>query len=312
MDLISVIVPVYNVEQYLKDCIDSVISQTYKNIEIILIDDGSTDYSGTICDDYQTKDNRIKVIHKENGGLSSARNCGIDTASGKFITFVDSDDIIQPKYIEYLYNALIAYDADFSWCYFNYAKKLIKDLTASDEFKPVLLVGCEFYNEEAYKKGGVNSTAKLFKREIFSKIRFSDGRIHEDAFLYNDLLKNKFERVVLIENELYIYRLHNNSIVKSKMTDKKLMDSIDVNIELLNMVEDDDEKKELLTLCLNNLCKFIFHQEWTRKNKDYLKIKIKFFCKKTLKHDKRLLKRIKYSLGCLLPSLYLIFIKRKK
>ena len=106
MDLITVVVPVYNVEQYLKDCIDSIILQTYKDIEIILVDDGSTDTSGLICDEYKSKDKRIKVFHKENGGLSSARNCGIENATGKYITFVDSDDVVRENYILFLYKAI--------------------------------------------------------------------------------------------------------------------------------------------------------------------------------------------------------------
>ena len=118
-DLISVIVPIYNVEKYINRCIDSIIEQTYTNLEIILVDDGSTDNSGSICDEYAKKDNRIKVIHKENGGVSSARNVGLDTAIGQYITFVDSDDYIEKKYCEILLKTLKKQKADCVACGYN-------------------------------------------------------------------------------------------------------------------------------------------------------------------------------------------------
>ena len=117
-DLISVIIPVYNVDKYLERCIDSVIVQTYSNLEIILVDDGSNDDSGIICDRYAKFDDRIKVIHKKNGGVSSARNEGIKYCNGKYIGFVDSDDYIDSTMYEYLYNLLISNDADISCCDF--------------------------------------------------------------------------------------------------------------------------------------------------------------------------------------------------
>ena len=115
-ELISIIVPVYNVEKYLNRCIDSLISQTYQNIEIILVDDGSTDSSSEIVDGYLKKDNRIKVFHKDNGGLSDARNKGIEISKGKYLSFVDSDDYVTNTYIETLYNTIIEYEADISIC----------------------------------------------------------------------------------------------------------------------------------------------------------------------------------------------------
>ena len=112
--LISIIIPVYNVEKHLKKCVDSVLVQSYNNIEVILIDDGSTDKSGNICDKLALSDSRIVVKHKKNGGLSSARNMGIDEAKGEYITFIDSDDVISEDYIEYLYKNLIDNDSDIS------------------------------------------------------------------------------------------------------------------------------------------------------------------------------------------------------
>ena len=117
-ELISIIIPIYNVEKYLHCCINSVIRQTYKNLEIILIDDGSPDNCGKICDEYAKKDNRIKVIHKENGGLSSARNAGLDIAKGEYISFVDSDDYVAENFIEKLYKLCKENDADIAECDF--------------------------------------------------------------------------------------------------------------------------------------------------------------------------------------------------
>ena len=116
MDLISVIVPVYNVEKYLDKCIQSIVDQTYTNLEIILVDDGSPDNSGAICDEWAEKDNRIKVIHKANGGLSDARNAGLDIATGEYIAFVDSDDYIELDFYDKLYNVIKATNCDISIC----------------------------------------------------------------------------------------------------------------------------------------------------------------------------------------------------
>lgn len=126
-ELISIIVPVYNVEQYLDDCLISIINQTYKNLEIILIDDGSTDKSGKICDEYAKKDSRIIVIHKENGGVSSARNAGLRIAKGAYIGFVDPDDWIAEDMYEVLYSNAKKYDADVSVCKYKIVKNRRKD-----------------------------------------------------------------------------------------------------------------------------------------------------------------------------------------
>ena len=115
-DLISVIVPVYNVESYLRKCLDSIVGQTYKKLEIILVDDGSTDGSGSICDEYAKEDHRIKVIHKDNDGVSSARNIGIDNVEGKYILFVDADDIVNERYVEILYIELLKHKVDIVFC----------------------------------------------------------------------------------------------------------------------------------------------------------------------------------------------------
>ena len=148
-DLISIVVPIYNVEKYLEKCINSIIIQTYKNIEIILVNDGSTDSSGKICDIYLKKDKRIKVIHKKNGGLSDARNVGIENAKGKYIAFIDSDDFIDSDFIEILYNLIIEYNADVSCCKCNVIYK--KNKKQQVEEKINIFTNYEAINEMLYQ-----------------------------------------------------------------------------------------------------------------------------------------------------------------
>ena len=177
-DKISVIVPVYNVEKYLSKCIDSILSQTYKNLEIILVDDGSPDSSPKICDKYKERDNRIKVIHKKNGGLASARNAGMDIATGKYIGFVDSDDMIAEDMYEVLLENMIKSNAEIAVCYktdilenLQTGKGIVEELNKTQALKKMVL-GIEF---------GSHACDKLFKREILvSDIRFPEGKTYEE------------------------------------------------------------------------------------------------------------------------------------
>lgn len=136
--LISVIIPVYNVEKYLHRCLDSVIEQTYKNLEVILIDDGSTDHSGEICDDYAAKDVRIHVIHQENQGVSAARNKGLDTAKGEYIAFVDSDDYILPEMYAKMLECIIENNVDFCVCQWQYEYADGRQVVQKDKIDPAI------------------------------------------------------------------------------------------------------------------------------------------------------------------------------
>ena len=140
MDKISVIVPVYNVEKYLDKCVESIVNQTYKNLEIILVDDGSTDSCPEICDEWAKKDNRIKVIHKPNGGLSSARNAGMDSMTGSYIQFVDSDDYIKSNMIEVMYGNIIKGDYDVCVCNYSFIDESDNVISATDFKKSILRV----------------------------------------------------------------------------------------------------------------------------------------------------------------------------
>ncbi|GFI42006.1 glycosyltransferase family 2 protein [Thomasclavelia cocleata] len=221
-DCISVIVPVYNVEKYLNCCIESIINQTYQNIEIILVDDGSTDKSGYICDNYAKKDNRIKVIHKTNGGLSSARNYGIDKANGKYITFIDSDDYISKHYCQILLETLMKYDADISIGNYKRVNENIQDDLDISDYNIDTLTGKEACFK-LYTKQMVQFTTawgKLYKSSFFEKYRYPIGKIHEDEYVtYKMLFESK--KVVALDEQIYFYRVNMDGIMLSKFSLKR-------------------------------------------------------------------------------------------
>lgn len=218
---ISVIVPVYNVEQYLERCVESIINQTYKNLEIILVNDGSTDNSGKLCDELAKKDDRIKVIHKENGGLSDARNTGIEVAESELIGFIDSDDYIDKDMYEVLYNNLRNTNSDLSMCalydvFNNIIPPQVKqvdilELTSQEAIKMVM---------EA-KILSVTAVNKLYKKDLFSDLKFELGKIAEDAFIMIKLL-DKCEKVVATNEKKYYYIHRENSITTQKFSPKFL------------------------------------------------------------------------------------------
>ena len=222
--LISVIVPIYNVEKYLRKCVDSILNQTYENLEIILVDDGSTDNCPKICDYYQKKDKRIRVIHKENGGLSDARNCGLDIAKGEYVGFVDSDDFIHHRMFELLLKYLLENNADISIC--NYTKVTEVDLKI-DENIELKEINCyskkEFIKKLVQEDGGKYIVAwnKLYKRKIFDQLRFPYGRQHEDEFIIHHVI-DLSKKIVCINEYLYYYLQRNNSIMSQKFNVKYL------------------------------------------------------------------------------------------
>lgn len=211
-DLVSIIVPVYKVEKYLKKCVDSILNQTYSNFEIILVDDGSPDRCGDICDEYQKKDQRVKVIHKANGGLSDARNVGISASSGQFISFLDSDDWIHNRFIETLYNLLIINNADVSIA--NFIKIYSDDIPSINAPSVIYQYSNIDALNQIYGKYGVQmivAWGKLFKRELFSDINFPVGKIHEDEFTVYKLLY-KANKIIFTTEPLIYYRQRSNSI----------------------------------------------------------------------------------------------------
>ena len=212
-DLISVIVPIYKVEKYLDKCIESIINQTYYNLEIILVDDGSPDKCGEICDKYALQDDRIVVIHKENGGLSDARNKGLKVSTGKFISFIDSDDFISVNYFEYLYSLLKKYNADISvvlpYKFSNYDEIKINNTGG----KVTVYNASEALITMLYQKKFDNAAwGKLYKKDVVKNIEFPVGKLYEDiGTTYKYLLNSK--KVVFGNERLYYYLQRNDSIM---------------------------------------------------------------------------------------------------
>lgn len=231
---ISIIVPVYKVEEYLARCVDSILAQTYTDLEIILVDDGSPDNSGEICDAYAEKDDRIKVIHKANGGLSDARNTGIDQATGSYLTFLDSDDWVHESYIAYLYDLLKDNDAEISLCNFLKTTQEEVPLEPSQGRETVLSSDAvlERYIDlgDAFHPQLVMACGKLFKAELFDTIRFPVGRLHEDEFTTYKLF-HYAKKSVLSMRSLYYYWQREDSIMGSGFKTKNKLDYMDALTE---------------------------------------------------------------------------------
>lgn len=215
---ISIIIPIYKVEQFLRKCIDSVIKQTYSNLEIILVDDGSPDNCPSICDEYACSDNRIRVIHKKNGGLSEARNCGLDIATGDYIGFVDSDDWVESDMFEVLHRNAIMLKADITICgYYIVKENKIKI--------PYVLQTDMVYSQEEALKELIHDTKvknytwnKLYRKELFAQIRYPVGAKFEDMATTYKLFA-KSEKIVLINEYKYYYLFRKEGISNQKTLD---------------------------------------------------------------------------------------------
>lgn len=223
MNIITIILPIYNVAQFLPQCLDSVINQTYQNLEIILVNDGSTDSCPQICEDFALKDNRIKLIHKKNGGLSDARNAGLVEASGNFISFVDSDDILSIHFCEKLLKTLLVNDADIAECdflCFEEDQDLEKFASNPEENTEVFEteVALELLMNENLKQMVWN---KLYRREVVGDLQFPVGKINEDEFWTYKVFGNS-KKVVKITDILYFYRQQTESIMGKQYSLKRL------------------------------------------------------------------------------------------
>ncbi len=229
MPQITVIVPVYKVEEYLPTCVDSILSQTFEDFELILIDDGSPDNCGAICDNYARKDQRIKVIHQENQGLSGARNSGLDIATGAYMTFIDSDDAVTDAYLEKLFELIQKENADIvacqrfefedganidSYLHNNESRTLYKVLSNKEACIDLYTGGSDF---------SVNAWAKLFKREVIGSRRFPINRLHEDqAFM--PIICYDAKKIVSLSSKMYCYRDRYDSITRERFSLKRYDD----------------------------------------------------------------------------------------
>lgn len=217
--LITVIIPVYNVEAYLRICLDSVVNQTYKNLEIVVVDDGSTDGSSKICDEYAERDGRIKVVHKHNGGQANARNQAIDMARGDYLTFVDSDDIISSYYVESLYNSAMKFSVKFAICQmisFTTEKTEIKERCKIDPCLIPKKKALEYYCSLSKNKSFfLAACCKLYHKSLFKTLRFPEGCIYEDS-LVNYKLIDMVDKIAYLQTPLYYYRIRENSTMGQK------------------------------------------------------------------------------------------------
>lgn len=246
LDLISVIIPVYNVEKYLKQCIYSIINQTYSNLEIILVDDGSPDNCGVICDEFALKDKRIKVIHQENRGLSGARNSGIDAAKGEYICFVDSDDFVGQDYCKILYELLKDTNYDFSVCgvcRFNDGEDPI--ITVKNR-ESTVWENKQFLRQQLDKKSEFGIWNKLYRRNLFNKIRFANGRLNEDVIWSGDLAINT-KNCIETKAQQYFYRQRKDGIV-GKQSERCSLDFLYAGNYLIEIA--DKLYPELIEKCL--------------------------------------------------------------
>lgn len=235
-EIVSIIIPVYKVEKYMNRCIESIMNQTYKKIEIILVDDGSPDNCGKICDEYAKKDKRVVVVHKENGGLSDARNAGIDIAKGKYIAFVDSDDYVDNDYVEILYKAISEDKADIA---ISSHKVMYENGTILEKAtgERNILTQKETIKRILYDEGiDLSAWAKLYKKELFKTMKFPKGRLFEDAAITCKII-SLTEKVSLVSKSTYNYIIRNDSITTKDFTPSK-MDLITSTKEMSEYVKE--------------------------------------------------------------------------
>ncbi len=234
--LVSVIVPIYKVEAYLQQCVDSLLAQTYKNLEIILVDDGSPDRCGEICDAYAAQDPRVKVVHKPNGGLSDARNAGLAVSSGEYVLFIDSDDYVDSAMVARLYDACQENAADIAVCYFDKvtdAQEAADGAAGSD--RPELLSGKEVISRIYRGEGSQIAFVawnKLYRKKLFTenKISYPVGKYYEDEYVTHKLLYFS-RKVALVKDALYHYRIRANSIMTTTLDQKRCINNLDAKLE---------------------------------------------------------------------------------
>lgn len=238
--LVSVIVPVYNVFPYLKDSLDSVINQTYSRMEIVIVDDGSNDGSEKICDEYKEKDTRITVIHQRNGGLSAARNTGLEVVHGDLIAFLDSDDAYLPNMLETMIRMMTDTDADIVVCEY-YICHTVERMNVEEHDNRLLLSNGEYNTQDAlvcFFHGGINNSVwnKLYKRHLFDGIRFNEGHVFEDKGLMPYLIE-KARKVTVISRPLILYRKRPDSITVTP-SEENAIDWLDSENEMKKYVVD--------------------------------------------------------------------------
>lgn len=290
-DLISIIIPVYNCEKYIEKCINSVINQTYNNIEIIIIDDGSIDKSPSICDELSVKNNNIKVYHKNNEGVSKARNYGIEKANGKYILFIDGDDYIDKKMISNLYNNLINNEADISMCNVirvnedgGYVDKFNNNIDNENPTINIMTKEDFISNILDYKYYFTYATNKLIRKEIIGDIRFRDNiHYNEDGLFFLDLSSN-INKAVYIGPVKYYYYVQNGTSANAQKFNEKyatVVDSFEIMekyFQIFNYRNKCYFSYRYINYCIESYYFSISGKDRNKVNKDYLRqIKKKYF-----------------------------------
>ena len=254
-ELISVIVPVYMTEMYLDDCLQSIVDQTYRNLEIILIDDGSTDQCPQICDKWAEKDPRIIVIHKENGGVSSARNAGIERAQGRYIVFIDSDDLLSPLYIEYLYRALCDTEADISECRYSRRLDLLEKPSPRTTMpQPVLQTAEEALRAWSFPESDELNLVvwnKMYRSELVRDVCFSEEFNGPEDVLFTCFVFGKSRKTAHIDSILYYWRNTPGSL--SNRFPENALRSIEVRFTALEYL--DQYYPSIATECKILMCR---------------------------------------------------------
>lgn len=303
--LISVIVPVFNVENFIDVCISSLIKQSYSNIEIILVDDGSTDESGLHCDKWAEVDKRIKVFHQANGGLSAARNTGLNHASGDYICFVDSDDFVMEDYVKCMLQAIEETDAELALCDVTTSKwpALAKPITSN---RILDAAECRAWLDNLISREYVLmvvSWNKLYKKELFADNRFEEGKLHEDEFMINKLVFN-INKMVFVPLEEYVYRANASGITgKENEVNVAHLDVIDAFTDRIDVsLENNDIGFAKITLrnTMYKLADYYFKME----NHHYI---IKSKMRNVLDKYSEIIttkQKLKYELFMLSPSVF--------
>ena len=291
MPKISVVVPVYKVEKYLKRCVESILNQTYKDFELILVDDGSPDNSPHMCDEYAEKFTSVFVIHQKNGGLSAARNSGIELALEdkgiEWITFIDSDDWVHPEYLELLLNANNEFGTSISISKMNYTSQYVDpDLRCFDD-NYILLRPEDIFYDDSYD--ATAACGKLFQKALIKDIRFPLGKWHEDTFT-TYLIYFSVEEVSAINMELYYYYQNPEGIVHSQWNPRKmdLFEAEEIQMDFFK----DHHNNEMYRLVLNEYIRSIIYNLKVINNMhqfSYYKNKLRLKLKKAIRENKKVL-----------------------
>lgn len=323
---ISVIVPIYNVEAYLERCLNAICGQSYKNLEIILVDDGSSDNCMQICAKFKDKDERIKVIRQSNKGVSAARNKGLDAAKGDYIAFVDSDDYIHPEMYKRLYLLLKKYDADMSACFIrgcwdsNYTEPPRDDIEIRD-YDKIGAIKSVFDSKYEINGTGVVVTNKLYKKKLFNNLRFSTQfKRGEDEQIICYLMK-RVDKFVITDERLYYYFNRSDSAIHRKAPE---VQNIKDQLDLLNMYDErlslfkEDEFKDIYNTCFRNMMNLTITAFFNMEDKGIKKILVRRYCchfnefRKRIVSDLSVKDKIRFLTFRIYPQFYLLILLASK